>query len=102
MRVLILDASSVNDIDSSADAALQEVAEDYAGRGIELYMAHVKGVVLDVMRRSGLYERLGADHFFLCTDDAVRHAEHTLDLDEIDLDVKDAPPVVVVREPVQP
>ena len=39
----------------------------------------MKGRLLDVMRRSGSYERIGPDHFFLSDDDAVRHAEATLD-----------------------
>lgn len=78
MRVLVLDASSVNDLDSSADQALHEIADDYAARGLDLYLANVKGLILDVMRRSGFYERLGPDHFFLSTDEAVRRAEAVL------------------------
>jgi SulP family sulfate permease len=75
MRALVLDASSVNDLDSSGAQALGEILDDYRQRGVELYLANVKGVVLDVLRRSGLHERLGADHFFLSTHDAVCHAE---------------------------
>lgn len=75
LRVLVLDASSVTELDSSADTALGEIAEDLAGRGIEFYLAGVKGRLLDVMRRSGSYERIGPDHFFLSDDEAVRHAE---------------------------
>jgi sulfate permease, SulP family len=78
LRVLVLDLSSVNDLDSSADRALQEIAEDYDRRGIELYVANAKGLVRDVMRRSGLYERLGPGSFFLDTDEAVRHAERVM------------------------
>ena len=103
MRVLVLDASSVNDLDSSADHVLREVADEYAERGVELYLAGVKGVVLDVMRRSGLYDRLGADRFFLSTDEAVRHAERTIvGVKEIDLDLEEAVPPVSQRQPAQP
>jgi SulP family sulfate permease len=79
MRVLVLDATSVTELDSSADSALVEIADDFAQRDVELYLAGVKGRLLDVMRRSGSYQRLGPDHFFLSADDAVRHAEATLD-----------------------
>jgi SulP family sulfate permease len=75
LRVLVLDASSVTDLDSSADTALAEIAEELDRRGVHLYLAGVKGRILDVMRRSGSYERIGAERFFFSTDDAVRQAE---------------------------
>jgi sulfate permease, SulP family len=74
LRVVVLDASSVTELDSSADSALGEVAADLAGRGIEFYLAGVKGRLLDVMRRSGSYARIGPGNFFLSDDEAVRHA----------------------------
>jgi sulfate permease, SulP family len=88
MRVLVLDATSVTELDSSADTALVEIADDFAQRDVALYLAGVKGRLLDVMRRSGSYQRLGADHFFLSANDAVRRAEavlgarHSVDLAE--------------------
>lgn len=71
LRAVVIDGSSINNLDSSADAALHEVHADYAGRGILLYLTGVKGPVLDVLRRSGLFDKLGADHFFLDVADAV-------------------------------
>ncbi len=79
MRVLVLDATSVTELDSSADTALVEIAEDFAHRDVAFYLAGVKGRLLDVMRRSGSYQRLGTDHFFLSVNDAVRQAETMLD-----------------------
>jgi SulP family sulfate permease len=78
LRALVLDAGSINDLDSSADRALQELAEDYGRRGVELYIANAKGLVRDVMRRSGLFDRLGPERFFLSTHEAVRYAERVL------------------------
>ncbi len=103
LRVLVLDASSVNDLDSSADHTLAEIADDYAARGLDLYLANVKGLVLDVMRRSGFYPRLGADHFFLSTDEAVRRAEAVLyEGEEIRLDLPaEMPGVPRSLEPVE-
>jgi SulP family sulfate permease len=77
MRVLVLDASSVTELDSSADTALVEIADDFASHDVELYLAGVKGRLLDVMRRSGSYQHLGPERFFLSADEAVRHAETT-------------------------
>jgi sulfate permease, SulP family len=75
LRVLVLDASSVTELDSSADTALVEIAEELARRGVHFYLAGVKGRLLDVMRRSGSYEGIGPERFFLSTDEAVRQAE---------------------------
>ena len=59
LRALVLDASGMNQLDSSAEAALADILESYEERGIELWMSGVKGPVRDVMKRSGLWERLG-------------------------------------------
>jgi SulP family sulfate permease len=78
MRVLVLDATSVTELDSTADTVLVEMAGELAQRGVVLYFAGLKGRLLDVMRRSGSYERLGANRFFLSANEAVRHAEAVL------------------------
>jgi sulfate permease, SulP family len=98
MRVLVLDASSVTELDSSADTALVEIAEDFATRNIQLYLAGVKGRLLDVMRRSGSYERLGPMHFFLSADEAVRHAETVLDI-RPELDLADREEILIEEGP---
>jgi sulfate permease, SulP family len=95
LRVLVFDASSVNDLDSSADRALHEIADDLGSRGIDLYMACVKGLLLDVMRRSGFYQHLGPERFFLSTDEAVRAAEAQLMSGDIPLE---EPEVIVIEE----
>ncbi len=100
MRVLVLDATSVTELDSSADTALVEIAEDFAGRDVTLYLAGVKGRLLDVMRRSGSYERLGPNHFFLSADDAVRQAEAVLEARELDL--ADRGEILLEERPWQP
>jgi len=74
LKAVVLDAGSINDLDSTADAVLQEVAEEFLDRGIGLYIAGVKGPVRDVMKRSGLYHKLGANRFFYTVDAAVRRA----------------------------
>ena len=64
LGALIIDGSSINHLDSSADAALREIQSEYAERGVTLYFAGAKGPVLDVMRRSGLYQAIGETRFF--------------------------------------
>ena len=87
LRILVFDAGSVNDLDSSADRALHEIADDFSARGLELYVAGAKGIILDVMRRSGFYQHLGAEHFFLSVDEAVRAAEAQLMAEDIPLEM---------------
>jgi SulP family sulfate permease len=72
LRALILDASAVNDLDSSADTALHQLSQEFKKLGIEFYIAGVKAPVRAVMQRSGLYSALGGDHFFFTIDAAVR------------------------------
>jgi SulP family sulfate permease len=72
LKALILDASAVNDLDSSADTALHQLSAEFRQQGIEFYIAGVKAPVRDVMKRSGLYAVLGSEHFFFTIDAAVK------------------------------
>jgi SulP family sulfate permease len=72
LKAIILDASAVNDLDSSADTALHQLSDEFKRKGITFYIAGVKAPVRDVMKRSGLYAILGSDHFFFTIDAAVK------------------------------
>lgn len=74
VQALVLDASSINQLDSSAETALSTLADELRDAGIDLHLAHVKGPVLDVMERSGLVEKLGRDHLHESVHDAVQAA----------------------------
>ena len=74
IRAIVIDACSVNQLDSSADAALHELRLDYKGRDVELYLANVKGPVREIMKASGFTKALGEDHFFLSVHEAVQTA----------------------------
>ena len=69
-RAVVIDATSINDLDSSAADALLEIASEMKERGIELFIASPRGPVRDVMFRVGLTATLGADHIH----DRVHHA----------------------------
>lgn len=73
LGAVIIDASSINNLDSSADMALHEILFDYSKRHIQLYFANVKGPVMDIMKKSRFYDRLGEDHFFLNVHSAVEY-----------------------------
>jgi len=70
-HTIIIEACSISQLDSSADAALQDIANDLASRNIRLKFASVKFPVLKVMKASGLYELLGERSFFMNLNDAL-------------------------------
>jgi len=72
LRAVILEACSFTQRDSSADSALHGIIDDYRKRDVRFMFASVKVPVLNVMKASGLYQKLGPDHFFLNVDDAVK------------------------------
>ncbi|MCC6620913.1 MAG: sulfate permease [Deltaproteobacteria bacterium] len=72
VRAIILEACSFTQLDSSAEAALSAIVDDYEARGVRFMIASVKVPVLKVMKASGLYDKLGPDRFFMNVDDAVR------------------------------
>lgn len=75
LKAVVIDASAINQLDSSADTALHEMYEDYCQRGITLYFANVKGPVFDVMKRSGLIDKIGKPHFLHTMHDAMKTAD---------------------------
>jgi SulP family sulfate permease len=74
LHSVIIDASSINDLDTTAASILDAVGDILHDRGIELYLAGVKGPVLDVARESGLLSALGEDHFHLSPHRALSQA----------------------------
>jgi len=74
IKAVVIDASGINQLDSSAEMALRDILEDYRKRGIELFLANVKGPVRDVLERSGLDVELGSEHTPMEIAEAMRCA----------------------------
>lgn len=74
VHTVVLDAASINRLDSSADAALHELHRWLAGRGITLRLATVKGPVRDMMRRTGLWTRVTEACIHYTVHEAIRAA----------------------------
>ncbi|PQJ34452.1 sodium-independent anion transporter [Salinibacter sp. 10B] len=71
VEVVVVDGSSINDLDTTAIGALFSVVESLEEMGIELHITGLIGPVREVVRRSGLYGLLGEDHFHLDPHEAV-------------------------------
>jgi high affinity sulfate transporter 1 len=71
-RLLVLDALGLNDIDYTGVRALSDGLDQLSRAGIEFAIARAGRVFHDGLRRAGLIERIGEDHFFGAVDEAVR------------------------------
>jgi SulP family sulfate permease len=69
-RALVLDASGINDIDATGTEMLGELMTDLEDMGVDLHLTDVKGPVRDVLRRAGIWDRLG-ERIHTSTFDAV-------------------------------
>lgn len=69
--VVIVDGSSINDLDTTAIGALFSVVESLEEQDIELHLTGLIGPVREVVRRSGLYALLGVEKFHLDPHEAV-------------------------------
>ncbi|MFB6262350.1 MAG: sulfate permease [Bradymonadaceae bacterium] len=82
MRALIIDASGINDVDTTAEEAIRDVVEELSDHEVEFYVVGAKGPVRDMMRRSGLHELIGEENFFLNSHQAVKHLLEKWDREE--------------------
>lgn len=71
LKLVIVDASAMNNVDSTGVHALQELIKDLNDRDIELYFAGAIGPVRDKMKVSGITEGLSTDNFYFDVADAL-------------------------------
>lgn len=72
LRYILLDAKGINDMDASGEEALAMLVSRVRSAGLGFSMSGVKGQVLAVMQRTGLYNKIGCEHFFPDTKTAVK------------------------------
>ncbi len=58
VTALVVDCSGINDIDATGVEALSEILVELDERQVDIHLCDVKGPVRDVLRRSGLWDRL--------------------------------------------
>lgn len=75
LKAVIINGESINNIDSSAAHALEEVTDDLHRQGIGLLFTGVKGPVRDAMARAHLTEKIGEENFYL----SIQHAVEAVD-----------------------
>jgi MFS superfamily sulfate permease-like transporter len=72
VRWAVVAAEPVTDLDTTAADVLRRLDEELAAEGVDLRFAEMKGPVKDRLKRYGLFERFGADHFYPTIGTAVR------------------------------
>lgn len=73
LKVFVLDASSITDIDSSGMHELKDVMSFLENRNIRLFMSGVRGPVRDTLQKYELVEKIGTKNFFLDVNAAVEY-----------------------------
>jgi SulP family sulfate permease len=71
VRSVVVNAEAVYDIDTTGLAVLGRLLDDLTDAGAALVLARVRTSVRDLMRRTGLEERIGAQNFHLTVAAAV-------------------------------
>jgi len=64
LRYIILDARGINDMDASGEEALAMLVKQVRSAGLGFAMCGVKGQVISVMERTGLWGKVGAEHIY--------------------------------------
>ncbi len=102
LRAVVLDGITINDLDTTAVSALDEIAGILEDEGIELHFTALIGPVRDVVLRSGLYGRLGRDHFHRSPHQAVKYILARLDEEDAGGRLEDYKEEVLRDEPDEP
>ena len=77
LHTVVLDASGVDHLDSTADHELRKIAARYRDLGIRLIIVNVDDSVRAVFDASGFTELIGPDAFFATDADAISYLETT-------------------------
>ena len=73
LGVVLLDFSSIHEIDTTGIHALEDVHKYFSNKNIKLYLACVIGPVRDQLMKSGTTEIIGEKNQFLKVHDALLH-----------------------------
>lgn len=72
LKLIVLDAESINRVDSTGLEILKERIKYYKKRGVTFYFAGVKGPVRDDLFKCGVLSIIDINHFFMRANDAVK------------------------------
>lgn len=73
LQLLIIDAHTINNLDSSGAYAINTIVDFLEKNGTKLYLAGAIGPVRDKLYRFGIMNRIGSNHQFLSIQSALDH-----------------------------
>lgn len=82
LDAVIIDGTSINDLDTTAIEALREVVGTLNEWGIDIFFTGLKGPVREVIRDSGLLDLIGTEHFYRTPHRAVEYILAKWDAEE--------------------
>ncbi len=71
LKLLIIDGESLNNLDSSAVYALDEIINYFNNKNVDIVFTGLKGPVRDTLKKSGLIYKIGDDNCFMSIQEAV-------------------------------
>jgi len=75
-RYLLLRMQNVDQFDISGVHALERIRRAYRKRNGDIFISRIRDPVMEIMRASGFYESLGADHFLTREENAIGYLFH--------------------------
>lgn len=71
LKLLVIDGESIDNLDSSAVFALNEIIDYFKSREIDIVFTGLKGPVRDTLTKSELINKIGLDHCFMSIQEAI-------------------------------
>jgi SulP family sulfate permease len=72
VRILIVDADGISDIDYTGMLALRDLSAELAGEGVKIGIARASHLVHHDLKHGDLLHQLGADHLYVSVSEAVQ------------------------------
>jgi sulfate permease, SulP family len=72
LKHIIIGAEGINDMDASGQETLALIVERVRSAGIDISLSGVHEAVMQVLKRTHLFHRIGADHFYPTMKNAIR------------------------------
>ncbi len=91
-------ANGINQIDSTGEEMLSAFSDTLKESGKHIFMASVKAPVMKVLIASGFYKKIGKDHFFASTNDALTFLITHLRHEHVHTDAEKCP-LILIRTP---
>ncbi|NJB82428.1 SulP family inorganic anion transporter [Wenyingzhuangia aestuarii] len=73
LKLILLDCECINGVDSTAIQMIETAIDFYNDKGVDVYFSNIKGPVRDMLTKSGIVDKVGAQKFFINNNDALTY-----------------------------